>query len=110
MAIYENGTTFYGSQDLINWTYLSNLKFGYECPDIFELPLDGNKKNMKWVLMDANGTYVVGKFDGTSFLPEEGQSQHIMTLGDDFYASQSFQGGSLPNQDERIIQLAWMDH
>ncbi len=110
MAIYENGTTFYGSQDLINWTWLSNLKFGYECPDIFELPLDGNKKNMKWVLMDANGTYVVGKFDGTSFLPEEGQSQHIMTLGHDFYAAQSFPCGSLPNQDERIIQLAWMDH
>ena len=110
MAIYENGTTFYGSKDLINWTFLSNINFGFECPDIFELPLDGNKKNMKWVLMDANGTYVVGKFDGTSFLREEGQAQNVMTLGHDFYAAQSFPSGSLPNNDERIIQLAWMDH
>lgn len=110
MAIYENGTTFYGSEDLINWKFLSNLDFGFECPDIFELPLDGNKQNKKWVLMDANGSYLVGNFDGTVFTREEGQNQHIMTLGHDFYAAQSFPGGSLPNNDERIIQLAWMDH
>jgi levanase/fructan beta-fructosidase len=110
MAIYENGTTFYGSDDLINWKFLSNLNFGFECPDIFELPLDGNKQNMKWVLMDANGTYLVGNFDGTTFTPDKGQKKHIMTLGHDFYAAQSFPSGSLPNKDERIIQLAWMDH
>jgi levanase/fructan beta-fructosidase len=110
MAIYENGTTFYGSNDLIHWTFLSNLKFGFECPDIFELPLDGNKQNMKWVLMDANGSYLVGNFDGKEFLPEKGQKSHIMTLGHDFYAAQSFPSGSLPNNDERIIQIAWMDH
>lgn len=110
MAIYENGTTFYCSSDLINWIFLSNLKFGFECPDIFELALDGNRQNMKWVLMDANGTYVVGKFDAKSFIREDGQSQQVMTLGHDFYASQSFLGGSLPNHDERIIQFAWMGH
>lgn len=110
MAIYENGTTFYGSDDLINWKFLSNLNFGFECPDIFELPLDGNKQNKKWILMDANGTYLVGNFDGTVFSPEVGQDQHIMTLGHDFYAAQSFPAGSLPNMDDRIIQLAWMDH
>lgn len=110
MAIYENGTTFYGSSDLIHWTFLSNLNFGYECPDIFELPLDGNKQNMKWVLMDANGSYLVGNFDGTTFTPEKGQEPHVMTLGHDFYAAQSFPSGSLPNHDERIIQIAWMDH
>ncbi len=110
MAIYENGTTFYGSTDLINWSFLSNLGFGFECPDIFELPLDGDKNNKKWVLMDANGSYLVGNFDGTSFKPEVGQTEKVMTLGNDFYAAQSFALGSLPNNDERIIQLAWMDH
>ena len=110
MALYEKGTTFYGSDDLINWKFLSNLNFGFECPDLFELPLDGNKQNMKWVLMDANGSYLVGNFDGKAFTPENGQEQHIMTVGSDFYASQSFPSGSLPNNDERIIQLAWMDH
>ena len=110
MAIYENGTTFYGSTDLINWKFLSNIGFGYECPDIFELPLDGDKNNMKWVLMDANGSYLIGNFNGNSFKPEAGQKQQIMTLGNDFYAAQSFAAGTLPNNDDRIIQLAWMDH
>ena len=109
MALYENGTTFYGSEDLINWTYLSNIDFGYECPDLVELPLDGNRENMKWVLYDANGSYLVGHFDGEKFLPEEGQEEHIMTLGYDFYAAQTFPAGNLPNNDERIIQIAWMD-
>lgn len=110
MAIYEHGTTFYGSKNLINWNYLSNINFGYECPDIFELPLDGDKSNMKWVLMDAKGAYLVGNFNGSSFIPEVGQKQHIMTFGHDFYAAQSFAGGTLPNNDDRIIQLAWMDN
>lgn len=110
MAIYENGTTFYGSEDLINWSFLSNLDFGYECPDIFELPLDGDKQKMKWVLMDANGSYLVGDFDGKKFIPEREQKTHVMTYGHDFYAAQSFLAGSLPNHDKRIIQIAWMDH
>lgn len=110
MAIYENGTTFYGSKDLINWTFLSNISFGFECPDIFELPLDGNKSKMKWVLMDANGSYLVGSFDGTSFTPDKTQDVKIMTYGPDFYAGQTFLKASLPKNEERIIQLAWMDH
>lgn len=110
LALYENGTTFYGSTDLINWTFLSNINFGYECPDIFELPLDGNKNDMKWVLMDANGSYLVGNFDGNKFTPKPSQEKHIMTLGHDFYAAQTFAAGTLPNNDNRIIQLAWMDH
>jgi len=110
MALYENGTTFYGSKDLINWSYLSNIEFGFECPDLIELPLDGNKEIMKWVLYDANGSYLVGHFDGVKFETEQGQEKHIMTLGYDFYAAQTFPSGNLPNNDERIIQIAWMDH
>lgn len=109
MAIYEKGTTFYGSQDLINWSFLSNISFGYECPDIFELPLDGDKSSMKWVLMDANGSYLVGNFDGTKFIADN-QPVQVMTLGPDFYAAQSFYQPSLPEGEERVIQLAWMDH
>ena len=65
---------------------------------------------MKWVLMDANGSYLVGNFDGTNFKSDAGQKQQLMTLGNDFYAAQSFASGTLPNNDDRIIQLAWMDH
>lgn len=110
MAIYENGITFYGSDDLIKWEYLSNIKFGFECPDIFRLPLDGNENNMKWILMDANGTYLAGEFDGKSFIPDEGQKPYIMDVGPDFYAAQTFPMNGLPGGDKRIIQIAWMDH
>ncbi|MDD3944710.1 MAG: glycoside hydrolase family 32 protein [Bacteroidales bacterium] len=110
MALYENGTTFYSSEDLIKWTYLSNINFGYECPDIFELPLDGNEKNMKWVLMDANGSYLVGHFDGIEFKPDKGQEVNRMTFGPDFYAAQTFPTDGLKNGDKRKIQIAWMDN
>ena len=65
---------------------------------------------MKWVLYDANGSYLVGHFDGEKFLPEQGQEVQEMTLGYDFYAAQTFPAGNLPNDDDRIIQIAWMDH
>lgn len=110
LAIYENGTTFYNSDDLISWNFLSNIKFGYECPDIFRLPVDGDADNMKWVLQDANGTYLVGEFDGKQFVPDERQKKQVMDVGPDFYAAQTFPMGNLPNQDDRIIQIAWMDH
>jgi sucrose-6-phosphate hydrolase SacC (GH32 family) len=110
LALYENGTTFYGSPDLINWNFLSNLDFGYECPDLFQLPLDGDENNKKWILQDANGSYLVGEFDGTTFLQDKDQETLVMDVGPDFYAAQTFPMGNLPNNDPRIIQLAWMDH
>jgi levanase/fructan beta-fructosidase len=110
MALYENGTTFYGSEDLINWNFLSNINFGYECPDLFELPLDGNENNKKWILQDANGSYLVGDFDGVHFKPDKEQEPLTMDIGPDFYAAQTFPMGSLPKNDKRIIQIAWMDH
>jgi levanase/fructan beta-fructosidase len=106
LAIYERGTTFYGSTDLIKWTQLSNIGFGYECPDVYELPLDGDPNKMKWVLQDANGTYLVGHFDGTAFTPE--QDPLVMDVGPDFYAAQSFFRPNLPT--DKLIQLAWNDH
>lgn len=110
LALYENGTTFYESKDLVDWNYLSNIDFGFECPDIFQLPLDGNVNNKKWVLQDANGSYLVGEFDGTSFISDTGQEVHVMDVGPDFYAAQTFPMGNLPGNDPRIIQIAWMDH
>jgi levanase/fructan beta-fructosidase len=107
LAIYENGTTFYGSKDLLDWTYLSNIDFGYECPDLFELPLDDDPENQKWVLIDAKGFYLVGDFDGTRFIPEQ-ETVLLLDQGPDFYAAQSFYPHNLP--EPKIIQLAWMDH
>jgi len=110
LLLYENGTTIYGSEDLIQWDSLSNVDFGFECPDFFELALDGDEENRKWVLQDANGSYLVGTFDGITFRKDPKQDTLIMTLGPDFYAGQTFPMGNLPDNDKRIIQIAWMDH
>lgn len=110
LLLYENGTTLYGSEDLIHWDSLSNINFGFECPDFFELPVDGDEENRKWVLQDANGSYLVGTFDGIDFKKDPEQDTLVMVQGPDFYAGQTFPMGNLPDNDPRIIQLAWMDH
>lgn len=110
LLLYEDGTTFYGSSDLIHWDSLSNVDFGFECPDFFELPVDGDEKNRRWVLQDANGSYLVGTFDGKIFRKDPRQDTLVMTLGPDFYAGQTFPKGNLPDNDPRVVQIAWMDH
>jgi levanase/fructan beta-fructosidase len=110
LLLYEDGTTFYSSIDLIQWDSISNVDFGFECPDFFELPVDGDENNRKWVLQDANGSYLVGTFDGTVFRKDPRQDTLIMTHGPDFYAGQTFPMGNLPDNDPRVIQIAWMDH
>ena len=62
---------FFGSRDLKRWEKLSTFPDMYECPDIFQLPLDGNKKQMKWVLSDGDGSNVIGQCDGTRFQTEQ---------------------------------------
>ena len=76
VAIYE-------SKDLKSWRHLSD--FGpanavagiWECPDLFQLPVDGDRRNKKWVMVvslnpgsiaGGSGTqYFVGDFDGKRF-------------------------------------------
>lgn len=112
LGIYDTsdgrkGTALYGSKDLIEWKKLSFLDFGFECPDIVELPLDGDGDQMKWVIYDASGKYLVGQFDGKTFSDENGVDGFMMDVGPDFYAGQSFFPHNLP--EEKYIQIAWMD-
>ncbi|MCK4919566.1 MAG: glycoside hydrolase family 32 protein [Bacteroidales bacterium] len=100
------GTIFYGSKDLINWDKLSFINFGHECPDLVELPLDGDTNNMKWVLSDAAGSYLVGQFDGKKFNPED-ETPRRMDVGPDFYGSQTFFPHNMP--EKKVIQIGWND-
>ncbi|MFI6507285.1 GH32 C-terminal domain-containing protein [Streptosporangium sp. NPDC050855] len=74
---------FYRSADLKSWTKLSD--FGpanatggaWECPDLFQVPVEGRPGAKKWVLAVSVGAgaiaggsgvqYFVGDFDGTTF-------------------------------------------
>jgi fructan beta-fructosidase len=108
MALFEkDGMSFYSSTDLKAWTRKSHFKGLHECPDIFELPVDGDPGHTKWILHGGSSSYFIGTFDGESFTPEsrelhyaEGANAH----GDDaLYAAQSF--AEMP--DGRRVQIAW---
>jgi fructan beta-fructosidase len=104
-AHFDNGTQFYTSPDLKNWTKTSHVNFGFECPDIYELPIDGDAAKKKWVLQDASGAYILGQFDGATFTPDSLASQK-MDLGTDFYAAQTFYRQTFP--DARLVQIPWL--
>jgi fructan beta-fructosidase len=108
MAAYDEldksrGIAFYTSGNLKEWQFRSRIDGFYECPEIFELPVDGDRDNKKWIVHAADGNYVIGQFDGKTFTPESGKQQ--WSYGDCFYASQTF--NNIPPQDGRRIQIAW---
>ena len=75
----------------------------FECPDLFELPVDGNAARRKWVLTAASSEYMVGDFDGAHFTP--GTVKLPGHRGRGFYAAQTF--SDLPANDRRRIQIGW---
>jgi len=100
---------FLTSPNLREWTPASVTKGGggydfylYECPDFFELPVDGDISKRKWVLLGADSAYAVGTFDGTKFTPEEERIQGQSRRGC-FYAPQTFSD----TPDGRRIQIGW---
>jgi len=96
----------FGSPDLKKWAKLSDVPFpnGHECPDLFELPVDGNPANTRWVVWEGGGQYLVGRFDGTTFTPESGPQPS--KFGPNDYAAQTY--SDIPAADGRRIQIAWM--
>jgi fructan beta-fructosidase len=105
LALYEQGTSFYTSPDLKTWTKRSHVDFGFECPDVYELPVDDVATNQKWVLQDASGSYLLGSFDGATFKPDS-MTAHKMDESPDFYASQTFYRETMPGR--RVVQIGWL--
>lgn len=94
------------STNLKDWTRVNDITMPgcFECPDIFEMPIDGNKNNKKWVFVGGNGHYMIGNFDGTKFTCESGPFQS--DYGRNYYATQTF--NNIPESDGRRIQITWM--
>jgi fructan beta-fructosidase len=129
----EQKVRFYGSPNLKQWELLS--EFGpagvagadvlWECPDLFELPVDeqsGNQKragNKKWVLIvninpggvagGSGGQYFLGSFDGRIFSNDNPPDTRLfLDYGKDFYAAVTF--SDIPKSDGRRILLGWMSN
>lgn len=97
----KNTIFFLTSDNLKDWTITSHIDGFYECPDYFQLPVDGDTRNQKWVLTAANSEYMVGSFDGRTFHPETPKLPGNRGRG--FYAAQTF--SDLPGS--RRIQIGW---
>ena len=108
MVLFEkDGMSFYTSTDLKAWTRKSHFKGLHECPDFFELPVDGDPHHNKWILHGGSSSYFIGSFDGESFKPESPELRYaegVNAHGEDaLYAAQSF--AEMP--DGRRVQMAW---
>ncbi|MGV2928679.1 sucrose-6-phosphate hydrolase [Macrococcus capreoli] len=114
----ETGTiAVYQSQDMNNWSYVSELKteykdFGYmwECPDYFKLdqtdvllfcPQGIDKYNDAFWNIYQSG-YVLGKLDQSTFEMQHGPFKELDN-GFDFYAPQT----TLDKDGNRIL-IGWM--
>ncbi|MEO1528086.1 MAG: glycoside hydrolase family 32 protein [Planctomycetota bacterium] len=116
---------FYSSPDLKTWTLQSAFgpagvesKSNWECPDLFELPIEGSEETC-WVLEvdmgqgaiagGSGGEYFVGDFDGNQFTPKAGDGDaKWVDFGRDFYAPASW--SDIPDDDGRRIWIGWMNN
>lgn len=97
-----NQHLIYTSPDLKNWTYQSGVAGFYECPELFPLPVEGRANEIKWMMYDATGRYIIGDFDGKNFTI----SQHLKKYdygGGYFYAAQTYNN----EPGNRRIQVGW---
>ncbi len=121
---HEYVLKFYNSIDLKNWQHTSDcgpipdIIGALEVPDLFELPIDNETGQTRWVLkIDATeggpsggsaGQYVIGWFDGKQFIAdtENNGQKNWLDYGKDFYAALSW--AEAPNN--RHIFIAWMSN
>jgi fructan beta-fructosidase len=106
MVLYLDRGNFviFGSDNLKDWTKLSDLPFpkGHECPELFELAVDGNADNTRWVMWEGGGRHLIGRFDGATFTPET--DVLASEWGPNCYAAQTY--NDMP--DGRRILIGWM--
>ncbi len=99
---YKRNAAFYTSTNLKDWTEQSHLPGYFECTELFELPVDGDANNTRWVVFAADSKYAVGTFDGETFTPDH-KGKHQVHWGP-YYASQTFDNAP----DGRKIQMGWL--
>jgi len=93
------------SSNLLNWKDEQQpIPNCYECPDLFELAVDGDTQSKKWVLIQGDGKYSIGSFDGIAF--KEETERFACDIGPHFYATQTW--ANTETGDGRRIQTAWM--
>ncbi len=98
--------TFYESKNLRQWTHTGAFTDAdrdavFECPEMFELPVEDKPGETRWIVLGAQNRYFIGRFDGRTFVKESGP--HGNSRGA-LYAAQTF--SDVP--DGRRIQVGWI--
>ncbi|MDA3799619.1 MAG: glycoside hydrolase family 32 protein [Kiritimatiellae bacterium] len=100
-----NSYNLFSSTNLLEWVKIGEpILDMHECPDMFQLPLDGDAGTKKWVVVDGDGSYIIGTFDGINFTAESKKAKG--DFGKHFYATMTW--NCMPKEDSRRIQVAWM--
>ena len=120
----DHKVRFYGSPDLKHWETLSD--FGpagaasgqWECPELFELPMESKPGQTRWVLKiglnpgalqgGSGEQYFVGQFDGTRFVNDNPPALTLWTdYGKDCYCALTF--NNLPRTQSPVM-IGWMNN
>jgi levanbiose-producing levanase len=116
---------FYTSPDLKAWTYRSGFERDdlgvLECPDLFEMSVDGDPSNTRWVLVaGANGAehgmttgtaYWTGDWDGEVFTTDAADPLWL-DRGSDFYATVTWDDprGSTADRLGSRYAIGWLNN
>lgn len=114
----EKKVKFYSSSDLKKWEWMSdfgpagNEERAWECPDLFQLSVDDNPLNKKWVLVVSinwnKEQYFIGNFDGKEFKLIENHPKEALYVdkGLDYYASRTFR--DYDNTLKTVSTMGWV--
>ena len=117
MLPVEHIVQFYSSPNLKEWKHVSN--FGptgdtsgvWECPDLTEVPIEGEPDKTKWLLQmsqNASMQYFVGEFDGVKFVNENPAGKIMRPdYGPDYYAAIAY--NQLP-RSSLPVAIGWINN
>ncbi len=112
----EHQIGFFASKNLKQWKEVS--VFGplgdtsgvWECPDLMQVPIDGQPGKTKWVLstsQNATMQYFVGSFNGTKFTNENPASTIFkQDFGTEYYAAVAYH--NTPNKQP--VAIGWVNN
>jgi fructan beta-fructosidase len=120
----DHKVRFYGSADLKHWQPRSDfgpagaISGQWECPELFELPVDAQAGQTRWVLKvglnpgalqgGSGEQYFIGQFDGARFTNDNPSNLTLWTdYGKDCYCALTF--NNLPSTQSPVM-IGWMSN
>jgi len=98
------GISVYNASNGVDWSFESHIPGFKGTPDLFELYTNNRPEEPKWILMEGDGSYVIGTFNGKLYTPESIRMRN--DFGSDYDAPRIFV--NLPGEESRTLQLGFL--